>query len=64
MFIDFRGKGRQGMRERERKEHQYERETSIGYFLYLVRWGIEPKTLIYALTRNQTCSLMVLRMTL
>ena len=42
MLIDFRERGRE--REREGEKHRFERETLIGYLLYMSRPGTKPKT--------------------
>ena len=50
--------------ERGRKNHQCERETSIGCLPYTPWLGIEPATQVCALIDNQTHNLLVYGMAL
>ena len=58
LFI-FRERGRE--REREGEKHRCKRETSIGCLSYAPQPGTDPATQACALTRNETCNLLLFR---
>ena len=58
----LREKGRKG--ERMGEKHQCVRDTSIGCLSHAPNWGTWPATQACALTGNQTCDLLVLRLAL
>ena len=57
VFICFRKV--RGEKQREREKHQCERETSISCLPEAPRPGIKPSTQVCALTKDQTCNLLV-----
>ena len=61
MFIDFRDRGRE--KEKKREKHQCEIERWIGCLPYAPCQGIKPTTLVCALTSDETCNLLAHRMT-